>query len=296
MSVLIRRLILCGLGLLAGLAAWPATELVLFHQGGFPSYLVFSAVVGMVFGLLLGAFFGSSEGIFTTVRPRIFRGAATGAVLGLAGGIVGFLFGQALLFLVGGILVKSYRSVNRIAIPLARAAGWAILGIFVGMAEGVRARSPRKIGIGILGGLIGGFLGGLALEYSRVLFPAITYARLAGLALFGLLLGFFYGLVERRLAYGYLRVLNGALRGKEYLISQNRLRVGAAERNDVRLAEYNRVADEHATLRIRGDDVVIRRLNAGNPIYVNEEPVDERALKLDDVIRIGTAKFIYWYR
>ncbi len=296
MSVLIRRLILCGLGLLAGLAAWPLTEWVLFRQGSFPSYLLFSTVLGIVFGLFLGAFFGSSEGIFTSVPSRIVRGALTGAAAGLVGGIVGFLVAQAALFLAGEVLLASYRRVQQVGIPLARAAGWAILGIFVGAAEGVRSRSARRIGIGVLGGLIGGFLGGLALEYARVLFPAIAFARLAGLVLFGLLLGFFYGLVERRLAFGVLHVLNGALRGKEYLISQGRMRIGAAERNDVRLEGYAGVADEHAALRLRRDDVVIRRLDPRFPVQVNEEPVDEQPLRMEDVIRIGSAKFIYWFR
>lgn len=295
MSVLIRRLILCGLGLLAGVAAWPLAEWVLFRQGVFPSYLLFSTVLGMIFGLFLGAFFGSSAGIFTSVPPRIVRGALAGAAAGLVGGIVGFLVAQAALFLAGQVLA-SYRSVERAGIPLARAAGWAILGIFVGLAEGIRSRSARKLGIGLLGGLIGGFLGGLALEYSRVLFPAITYARLAGLVLFGLLLGFFYGLVERRLSYGILRVLNGALQGKEYLISQGRLRIGTAERSDVRVAGYTGVAGEHADLRIRRDDVVLRRLDPRHPVLVNDEPVEERALKMEDVIRVGSAKFIYWFR
>ena len=296
MSVLVRRLILCALGALAGLAAWPLTEWVLTRQAGFPSYLLFSTVVGMVFGLFLGAFFGSSEGIFTSVPARIARGAAAGAAVGLAGGVAGFLVAQAALFLAGEVLLASYRRVQQVGIPLARAAGWAILGLFVGAAEGLRSRSGRRIGVGVLGGLIGGFLGGLALEYARLLFPAISLARLAGLVLFGLLLGFFYGLVESRLAFGVLHVLNGALQGKEYLITQGKVRIGAAERSEVRLAGYAGVADEHAALRRRRDDVVIERLDPRFPVQVNEEAVEERALRMEDVIRIGSAKFIYWFR
>jgi hypothetical protein len=147
--------------------------------------------------------------------------------------------------------------------------------------------------VGIIGGLLGGLFGGFLLEYARTLFPDILYARLGGLLLLGLLIGFFYALVERQLSLGVLRVLNGRLKGKEYLINQPRMRIGAASGNHVELHGYRKIADTHAVLRSRQKDVVIAPAAPVHPVYVNDDPVEEHTLKYEDVIKIGTVKLFY---
>ena len=96
MSVFLRRIIICLLGIIGGLTAWPLAEILLVNQNSFPTFFLFSITQGAVIGLILGIFFGSME--------RMGRGILTGAVIGLAGGAVGFLAGQAVLFLAGGFI------------------------------------------------------------------------------------------------------------------------------------------------------------------------------------------------
>jgi len=291
MSTAKRRLILCALGALAGVLAWPLTEVILSRQAVFPSYLVFSIALGALFGLILGAFFGSAYGITSYIRRRIWTGVLTGSLIGLAGGIVGFLFGQAVLFLLGNLVLTSQRNLQRIGLPVARALGWSVLGVFVGMSEGLRVLSLKKTAVGALGGFVGGLAGGFLLEYSGLLFPGFPAARLAGFLLFGLLIGFFYGLVEKQLSYGVLRVLNGAHKGKEYLVGQARMTVGSAAKCDMSLPGYRGVGDVHADLAARSKEITLRRRDAGGEILVNEEPVAERrVLKYEDVVRMGSAK------
>ncbi len=281
------------MGVLAGLAAWPVTELALKYQSSFPSYLVFSLALGAVFGLILGAFFGSAAGITTYIRIRIFRGALTGAFIGLAGGAVGFLIGQAVLLLIGNVIFSSHKSFTMVGLPVARAVGWSVLGIFIGMADGIRVRSLKKILIGSLGGFIGGLLGGFLLEYSGVFFPSISYARLGGCILLGLLIGLFYGIIERQLSCGVLRILNGPYKGKEYLVSQNRMTVGASSRSDISLSGYNKVGEIHAVITVKRKDVRLREKDTAFPVLVNEEKVKEHELKFEDVIKIGSARLYY---
>ncbi len=295
MSTFKRRLLLIGLGLLAGLAAWPVMELILTFQAVFPSYLIFSIVIGSVFGLILGSFFGTGEGIITSVPSRILKGAGTGAVVGIVGGAVGFLVGQGVLFLVGSWLFTSYRELTTLGLPLARAVGWAILGMFIGIVEGVRAVSPKKILVGFLGGLIGGLIGGFILEYIRVMFPGIMFARLIALVIFGMLIGLFYGIVERRLSFGVLRVLNGRLRGKEYLVTSTTLKIGSSSRSDISLPEYRDVEEQHAVLKVKGEDVYVQAADSSAPVYVNDRLVSRQPLKWEDVIQIGSAKLYYKY-
>jgi hypothetical protein len=295
MSTLIRRLILLGLGLLAGAAVWPVAELILFFQARFPSFLLFLALLGAATGALMGGFLGMAEGITSRVKSRIPAGILWGALAGCLGGAVGLLAGQAALWLIGGLALRSYRSFQTVVLPVSRAIGWAVLGIFVGIGEGLRAGSPRKAAVGILGGLVGGLAGGFVLEYARLLLPRLSYPRLAGFVILGLAIGAFYGLIERGLAHGVLRVLTGALKGKEFLLNQNRMRIGCSRRNEIALAAYEGLADRQAELRIRRGEVFLSNLESRLPVLVNEQKIQEHKLKYGDVIRIGPARLFYKY-
>jgi hypothetical protein len=295
MSSIKRRIFLCLVGLLAGLAAWPAAEITLLFQGNFPSYLVFSIFLGVVFGIFIGAFFGSGDGIIMSHRRSIVTGVAQGIFIGALGGAIGFLIGQAALFITGEYLIHSMKRFNTVGMPVSRAIGWAFLGLFVGMIDGVRSRSWNKIRVGIIGGITGGFLGGLALEYFRTAFPETVFARLLGLLIFGLFIGLMYGFVEVRLSYGVLTLLNGRFKGREFLINQKKLRIGALAKNDIKLEGYLNISDSHALVSVKKDDVFISRVEDGR-ILVNDDPVDEHMLKYEDVIKIGSAKLLYQYK
>jgi hypothetical protein len=295
MSTMVRRLILLGLGFLAGAAVWPVAELILFFQARFPTYLLFLALLGAVTGGLMGVFLGLAEGITSRVKARIPAGMAWGALAGCLGGAIGLLAGQAALWLIAGLALRSYRSFQTVVLPVSRAIGWAVLGIFVGCGEGLRAGSPRKAGVGMLGGLVGGLAGGFVLEYARLLFPSLAYPRLAGLVILGLAIGGFYGLIERGLAYGVLRVLTGALKGKEFLLNQNRMRIGTSRRNEIALAAYQGLAERQAQLRVRRGEVFLTNLEPKLPVLVNERKIQEQKLKYGDVIRIGPARLFYKY-
>jgi hypothetical protein len=294
MSTLARKLILAALGILAGAAVWPAAEMVLYLQPRFASYLPFLAVLGAVTGLLLGAVFGTAEGITSRIKSRIPAGLALGALIGLAGGAVGLLAGQAALWLFGEAALRSYRSFRTVVLPVSRAVGWAVLGLFVGVGEGVRAASLKKVGVGALGGLAGGLAGGFALEYAALLFPRLGYPKLIGFLILGLAIGVFYGLVERGLSHGVLRLLAGPLKGKEFLLNQRRMNIGQARSNQIALPGY-RMADRQAQIRIRRGQVSLANLDPGVPVLVNERKIQESQLKYGDVLAIGPAKLFFKY-
>jgi hypothetical protein len=295
MTATARRLILLALGLLAGICAWPVAELILFFQSGFPSYLIFSALLGAVTGAVMGAFFGAAEGITSRVKSRILGGMLLGALVGCVGGAIGLLAGQAVLWLIGTLVMQSYGNFQRVVLPLSHAIGWAVLGMFVGAGEGVRAGSWKKVGIGILGGLTGGLLGGFVLEYSRLLLPDMSVSRLIGFAALGLAIGGFYGLIERGMSFGILRILTGAMKGKEFLLNQRRMRIGRSARNEIALPSYKDLADRQAQVRIHKGEVVLINLEPRLPILVNEQKIEEKRLKLGDVIKIGSARIFYKY-
>lgn len=292
MSTLKKRLIIVGIGILAGAAAWPLMELLVAEQGAFPSYRIFTVVSGAVFGALFGLFFASAEGVIAGNWRRIVRGALAGLGIGAVGGAIGFLIGQLILFLLVNVSFTAQGRLDTVGIPLARALGWAVLGVFVGTAEGVRVRSLRKSAIGALGGVFGGLLGGAAIEYAIIVLPTLPAVRLAGLVLFGLLVSVFYGIVERRLSYGVLRLLNGRFKGKEFVLNQHRMRIGSAPDCDILLADYRNVRPHHVRARVVRDDVYLTPED-GASLTVNDEAVTEHKLKYEDVVKIGNAKLFY---
>jgi hypothetical protein len=295
MSTLMKRLFLCIIGIIAGIASWPFAEASLVWQNSFPSYLAFSVFLGVIFGLFMGSFFAANEGIISSNRSKIFSGMLTGAVVGILGGITGFLTGQAVLFILGNYFLLSPSDFNNIGLPVSRAIGWAILGIFIGCTEGVRSRSMKKIIVGIIGGFIGGLLGGFILEYSKVYISNIILARFIGLTVFGFCIGLFYGFVEKSISKGVLRLLNGKFKGKEYLVNQNRMKIGSANRNDIVLNDYQNVENVHANLFVKNNEVFIKNISKDKPVRVNDDIVQEHMLKMEDVIKIGEAKFMYKY-
>ncbi len=295
MTVSMKRIFLCIIGLLGGLASWAAVESVIIYQAKFPSYLFFGLALGIIVGILMGGFQGSSEGIFLADRSVIIRGVITGAAAGIAGGAAGFLIGQALLFAAGNSLLQSPGNIYTEILPAARALGWAVMGIFIGMAEGIRSLSFNKIKVGFLGGLLGGIIGGLAVEFLPRVFNNLLISRLAGFLIFGLLIGFFYSLLEKSFSSGVLRLLNGSFKGKEFLLNRRRIRIGTSAGSDIRLTGYDSVEPDHADVISRGIYVRIKKRAAGALLKVNDDAVDNKELELEDVLVIGSAKFLFRY-
>ena len=296
MSTVSRKLVFCLIGLIAGLAAWPISEIVLVFQPKFPSYLLFSSCLGMVFGGIMGGFLGSSEGITLSIRPKIASGIIAGTLIGIIGGALGFLIGQGSLLITSEMLFYSNKSFQSFGVPISRVVGWTFLGLFIGIVEGVRALSWTKIKVGVLGGSVGGLLGGVALEYLRINHSDLNVARLIGLLILGALIGLFYGLFEKGLSQGVLKLLNGKLKGKEYLLVQKTIKIGTSGKADIQLLGYTDVGEIHAGLKLKKSEIYLSRLDPKKRVLVNENRITEHQLKFEDVVQIGSAKFLFFYK
>lgn len=297
MSLSVRRIVFACLGVVAGLLAWPFSELLVASQGAFVSLLLFTVVSGSVVGLLFGAVFGSANGIFLARLRRVGTGAGWGAVIGVVGGALGFLIGQGVLLVVGEQMASPGTRAYELSLPVARAVGWMVLGAFVGASDGIRARSGLRVRAGALGGLLGGLVGGLVLEYGRFLLPGEPYVRLAAFVFLGLAIAGFFALVEKRLSFGLLRLLSGPFKGKEFIVNQRRLTFGSADSCDVVLGDYQGVKPLHFSLLERNGNLHFF-VHRGS-VRWNDEPmtaesgVSERPLKFEDVLAAGSAKFLY---
>jgi hypothetical protein len=294
MTNLTRRLLIVALGLLGSLLAWPLMEACISRQALFSSYLAYGVALGIAAGAAMGAFFGSAEGLLDGSYGKALAGALSGIGLGVAGGLLGSFLAQALLFLSGESLLESAPTRTGALFVLARAAGWAVVGAAIGTSEGIRARSLKKAALGALGGFAGGFAGGLLFSWLSTAFPAFYVGRLLALLVMGGLVSLFYALLEKRFAAGSFKALNGPLKGKEFLMNQRRISIGRAERLDISLKGYQDIAPRHALLRAEGGGIVTIEKKEGK-VLVNEREIERAQLRLDDVVKIGSAKFLYGY-
>lgn len=277
MTITIKRVLFCCIGFLAALVVWPVTELVLYNQGRFYSYMTFSLLQGAIFAMILGAFFGSIQGILSKNSYFLKWGLIIGGCTGLIGGALGGLIGQKTLFILGE---------NDESIYISRAIGFSVLGIFVGITEGLRAKSLKKVTVGFLGGLLGGFIGGFLMEY-------LKSSRLLGIMIFTTLIGLFYALIEKKLSLGKLRVLNGKLKTKEFNIGQRVTKIGSSECCDINLTDYDGLEDNHITIIEKNGELYVTKSLGSYSLIINDQKVDSHILKYEDVIKLGSLKLFF---
>jgi hypothetical protein len=284
-------MVILAAGAVAGLLAWPLSELLIRAQGGFPSYLLFIVASGAIYGAFFGLAFGSVDGITGGVSARKWMGLVTGAAFGLIAGVVGALAGQAIFLGLGQYLLQSRAEEVFVAVPLARGLGWAIMGTLIGAAEGFRLRSGKRAGIGALGGLVGGLAGGLLIEYGTVVFAEAWWVRPVGSVVLGLALAAGFALIERGFLLGTLVLVTGPLRGREYPLPPGRTTIGSAVGDTISLVPYKGVGERHAVVVGNREGLHVEQ-GADSGIRLNEEQVDRSPLKYDDVLDVGSARFV----
>ena len=278
--------IIISLGFLGGLSSWPLLELVLSSQSSFRNYLLFFITATLIPGFFMGFYMGCSEGLISKSISRTVKGALVGLFVGSLGGVVGGLTGQLVLVWI----IQLFPESSMVILLLARTLGWAFVGLFVGISEGVRALSLRKSGLGALGGVLGGSLGGLLLEvFSR--YSNSTIFRLIGLVLMGTMISLFYSFFDKKYSFGILRVLNGYQAGKRYRINQKKMDLGSGNRTMI-FTEYEGLNDKEIQINVEKGVITIIDDKIENNLYVNEKATNKTQLKYGDVIKAGTVKLL----
>ena len=291
MTTFIRKILMTLLGLIAAAAVWASLEILLKFGEKLGGYLMLSLSEGILVGGLFGFFFGTAEGILLTERGRALRGGLAGLLIGVWGGAAAVLLAQGLLYFLENADLFSRMATGRYVIPISRSVGWIVLGMLIGSIDGIRTGSLRRVGIGLSGGLLGGLAGGLALEFFVSRWNNSTAARGAGLGIMGGFIGLFYSIFEYSRAFGIIKVLTGRIKGKEYIISMRRTRIGVANKCGIILSGYDGVEKVHAELIAGKDGVTVK--SRDGVLVVNEDKVKEAELKYEDVIQLGSARLYY---
>jgi hypothetical protein len=274
----------------------PTPQLLGVVLGGMGLY--FGCVGGMI-GMLLGL----SEGLSARVWEKAGRAALVGLGVGAGGGFVGGVFGQALYgSLGGGTSLQQGLTPGQIVV---RGVGWALVGMFVGLGMGVYSRSQQRMVNGAIGGFLGGLAGGLLFDplpallakLAELLPTSITIggslSRLVALTVLGLACGLAIGVVEAARKEAWLRIVEGPLAGKQFILYRSPTVIGSSPKCDITLVSDKSVAPQHAAISQTGGQYSIADLGSPGGTRVNGQAIRTRTLRSGDRIGLGQTTFIY---
>jgi hypothetical protein len=272
------------LGAMGGLIGWQISNILGLS---FSSRIYVSdLVVGALIGLSIGVMIGVAEGLLTRNPVHALRAGAFGGALGFVAGAVGLPLGEfAFQFSGAGVA--------------ARAFGWGMFGLLVGVAEGVTGRS--QMWKGALGGIAGGLVGGVILELAREWLGDPMIGKVAGLTLLGMSVGALIALVVVLLSRAWLEVTSGKLKGTEFILDKF-MRAGGPDailgssplKADIVLPDPD-IDAQHAMLHGLGTHFTLQDMSTTGTF------INGRKIALDRIpgkakIRLGNTELIYHER
>lgn len=224
------------------------------------------------------------------VLGRNWRGlvinGSIGMALGLLGGvIVGSFVNTLYQSLGGGQTEKVAQQV------MARAIGWAILGLFLSVAPGVVLRNWKRFSIGLAGGFAGGLLGGLLFDLLGGITNSVVVSRFVAIVAIGVITGVGTGLIEKAAKSGWVRVVAGLITGKQFIIYKNPTYIGSSPQCEIYLFKDTRVGPRHAAIHTVPGGYEIEDLRSPTGTFVNGHPVSRVRLHNNDQMQIGATAF-----
>jgi hypothetical protein len=274
-------------GIIGGWSAflgWLLAELLIGRWVG--EHFLLAVFMVMMVGCALGAGVSQVEGLLTGQWQSQRSHLGLGLLGGFAGGLVGGLLGNLLYFALG----------QRFAIIglVGRVLGWTLLGLAIGLCEGLLKRQWRQVRNGLIGGSLGGFLGGLVFNPVVTLIGSPVSSRAFAFVLLGLFVGLSLGLVQVLLKEAWLTVEAGFRPGRQLILSQEVTTMGTSEKASLIFIAYGARGVEPVHLHIRrlgGGTYVLEDNHSRSGTLVNGEvTLEPTPLANGDVIQLGINK------
>ena len=243
-------------------------------------------------GLAIAMCLSMAESVVSRNVQGMIVFGSVGALAGLLGGIAVSLFIHQMdrairtSSLLAGLGADSREL-------LAIALSWGVLGLFLSLGPGVVMRSSKRLLIGIAGGLAGGLLGGVLYSPISRLAGNEHVALAAAIVAIGVGSGLGTGLIENAAKSGWLKVVEGLIAGKQFILYRNPTYIGSAPNCEIYLFKDARVGKRHAAIRIVPGGFELEDLPLGEATIVNGEPITRRRLRPGDQIRIGSTAFLF---
>lgn len=266
-------------------------------------FLMFSVVAG-----LIGLGIGATDGIVCRLPRRALLGGLVGALVGAVGGLFSNVLANVFYAPMSSVAAEKIamssaasRALGFFLQMVARMLAWALAGMAAGLGQGITLRSKRLLTYGFLGGVIGGLLGGLLFDPIDIVIlggdrVGAEASRAIGLTVIGAAVGAMIGVVELLARDIWLRMTEGPLAGKEFLIFRDVMNIGASPRSEIYLFNDGGVAPTHAQLRVIGDETEIAARDRLRPVLVNGHGILNARLRHGDRITIGSTSFVFEQR
>ncbi len=260
----------------AALFGWLVAEVLFFQSGelgGLPQVAAVGTIVGAAIGLGLSVVAGAANGQWTQMLLRGVPGMVGGGIGGAVGGIAG-----QVLFGVG----------------LPRALGWMIVGIGIGMVEGIYDRSMSKLRNGLIGGAAGGLIGGFLFDpiQNTIAHGSGMTSRAVAFVILGMMIGALVGLVQVVLKDAWLTVLDGYRAGRQLILSRPVTALGRGDHLQLAfLGPMNaELESEHVRIvRQANGSYIVEDNHSKLGARLNNQPLTHATpLHNGDVIKFGT--------
>ncbi len=247
----------------------------------------------------IGLFLGAAEGIMCRNPSRAAICGLVGLGIGFGGGLVA-IFIAGFIFAITLAMVKQFwvnpqpntmpTGLALLILMMGRAAAWAVASIPAGLGQGVALRERKVILNGIVGGVLGGLIGGLLFDPIALVFhqaDRATISRGVGLAIIGLSVGLFVGLVEGWTKTAWLLMRAGPLAGKQFVMFRDTTVLGSSPKAEIYLFKDEAIEPRHALIYNRGGRFEIEDCNSRDGTYVNGVPIRRQILKHGDQVVLG---------
>lgn len=271
-----------------------------------------NSTLGLLIFALTAACIGFAIGAVDGLVCRMWRRAVLSGLVGMAVGSIGglvlsiianLIYAPMSTFAAGqeGGLAHGMNALGFAVQVFGRCFAWGLVGVAMGLGQGIALRSNRLLVFGLIGGVAGGVIGGLLFDPIDLVrdssdVPSAWLSRMVGITVIGLSVGAMIGVVELLARDAWLRMEQGPLAGKEFLVFKDVMRIGASSRSDIYLFNDPLVLDHHATLRASGEAIEIESADQGKQVLVNDRPVRLARLRHGDRIGIGRTVFVYQQR
>ena len=270
------------------------------HNRAKIGHLLFFPLVAGFVGLAIGAV----DGFVCRLPRRAIISGLIGLLVGLVGGFVcgmlaNLIYAPLNQLAMTQVVNGSLNTYGLIIQMMGRSIAWGMAGMAMGLGQGIALRSKRLLIYGLLGGIVGGLLGGLLFDPINMLGsqkPTAFVSRLVALAVVGCSVGALIGVVELLARDAWLRMTQGPLAGKEFLVFKDVMNIGSSPRADMYLFNDPLVLENHAILRVVGDECEIESRQRDRQVLLNNRPVQQARLRHGDLVTIGRTVFCYQKR
>jgi hypothetical protein len=241
-------------------------------------------------GLIIATCLSMAEAVVDRNIPAMVINGSMGATLGLLGGVLVALFVDRLYRVLAGPEGK----ITPASHVFASAVTWGVLGVTLTLAPGVVLRNWKKLAIGSAGGLVGGVVGGIVLGVLAQ--NNLHMSRLIGFVAIGVVAGAASGMIENAAKSGWLRVVQGVIAGKQFVLYRNPTYIGSSPNNQIYLFKDAQVGRRHAAIHLVGGGFEVEDLPLGGATFVNGKPVMRVRLRHGDRVTIGATAFLFQER